>query len=397
VAVLARATGDPSLAEDAVQDACAAALVRWPKDGMPRNPGAWLIATARNRAIDLLRRERAGTRARDALGAVSSLVTPGIGEEEDAVDITDTPGLADERLSLVFTCCHPALSSEARIALTLRLVGGLQVDEIARAFLATETTMAQRLVRAKKKIRDAGIPFRVPGAAELPDRLDAVLAVVYLVFNEGYSRPERRDVAEEALRLGALLATLMPDEPEVHGLNALMLFQNSRHAARGGGQVLLNEQDRSLWDRDAIAAGHRSLERAVTLRSPGPYQLQAAIAACHADAARAEDTDWAAVVLLYTRLYEMSPSPVVALNRAAAISMAEGPEAGLGALTALEAPLAEYHLFHSARADMLRRLGRSEDAAVAYREAHRLAPSDAERTFLERRLAELASQEKADV
>jgi RNA polymerase sigma-70 factor, ECF subfamily len=366
--------GDFDLAEEAVQEAFTVASERWPREGMPANPGAWLVTTARNRAIDRIRRERTLAEKTKLLDA--PLVA------EDELDDTVFP---DERLELIFTCCHPALATEAQVALTLRTLGGLTTDEIARAFLVPEPTMAQRLVRAKKKIKAAGIPFRVPPDHLLPDRLAAVLAVVYLIFNEGFSG--RGDLAAEAIRLGRALAELMPDEPEVHGLLALLLLHDARRDARlvGGELVLLADQDRSLWDEDEIATGRAALERALALRGRGPYVIQAAIAALHAD----EPRDWDEIAALYAELARLTGSPVVELNRAVAVAEARGAEAGLELVDAL-GQLDDYRYLHSTRAELLRRLGRDDDARAAYERALALASVDYERRFLERRLAELA-------
>jgi RNA polymerase sigma-70 factor (ECF subfamily) len=396
VASLARATGDLALAEDALQDAFETALERWPDGRPPPNPAGWIVTTARNRAIDRIRRDRTlahKTELLASLGEGGGGAGPGSGAAAGGTGdgMSDIP---DERLALIFACCHPALSTEAQVALTLRSLGGLTTSEIAHAFLTPEPTMAQRLVRAKRKIKGAGIPIRVPADHVLPDRVRAVLAVLYLVFNEGYSasageRLVRVDLCEEAIRLGRLLAVLMPDEPEVLGLLALMLLQDSRRDARtgsGGELVLLQDQDRSLWHRDRIAEGRRVLERAESLRRPGAYQLQAAIAAAHSG----EETDWPRVAALYGQLATLAPSPVVELNRAVAVAMAEGPERGLELADAIDG-LDDYRLLHSTRADLLRRAGRPGEAEPAYRRALELTPNPVERRFLERRLAELGS------
>jgi RNA polymerase sigma-70 factor (ECF subfamily) len=376
LAILTRVLGDLDLAEDALQEAFATAAARWPRDGEPSNPAAWILTTARNRAIDRIRRDRTLARKTELLARAAELPED---EEEDVSTIRD------ERLSLMFTCCHPALALDAQVALTLRTLGGLTTPEIARAFLVPEQTMAQRLVRAKRKIREAGIPFRVPPDHLLPERLRAVLATLYLIFNDGYGPPVRQDLCREAIRLARVLTRLMPDEPEAHGLEALMLFQDSRRDARvaDGELVLLEDQDRTLWDPDAIAAGKAALDRALALRRPGPYQLQAAIASLHTE----PDTDWREISLLYGELLRYTPSPVVELNRAVAVAMADGPARGLELMERL--PLDRYHLFHSARAELLRRLERRDEAAAAYAQALALAEREPERLYLERRLADL--------
>jgi RNA polymerase sigma-70 factor (ECF subfamily) len=374
--------GDFDLAEEAAQEAFAAAAERWPRDGLPERPGAWLTTTARNRAIDRIRRDR-------TLVAKSKLLERPEAMMDEEPDIGETV-FPDERLELIFTCCHPALAGDAQVALTLRTLGGLSTEEIARAFLVPEPTMAQRLVRAKRKIRDAAIPFRIPPAHLLPDRLAAVLAVVYLIFNEGYSAPPSRvELSAEALRLGGALAELMPDEPEVWGLWALMLLHDSRRAARvrEGELVLLEDQDRALWSREQIDAGRAAFERARALcggGAAGIYTLQAAVAYLHTEDPR----DWSQIAALYGELARLTRSPVVELNRAVALAEASGLEAGLQALDGLGG-LDGYHYLHAVRADFLRRLGRFAEARVAYERALQLAHSEPERRFLERRVAEL--------
>ncbi|MDX6355652.1 MAG: polymerase sigma-70 factor, subfamily [Streptomyces sp.] len=419
VGAVIRQTGDWDLAEECAQDAFERALERWPRDGVPRRPGAWLTTTARNRALDVLRRrtnEAAKLREAARFATTAAAAAPpesdvtaaeAIAEVEgdtdggtgwDAGDDTGGEAVPDDRLRLIFTCCHPALSLPSQVALTLRSLTGLGTAEIARAFLVPERTMAQRLTRAKSKIRHAGIPFRVPPRESLPDRTAAVLAVLYLLFNAGYAPgaagPDQRRVTAEAIRLARLLARLLPDEPEAAGLLALMLLHDARSPARtdaAGDLVPLEEQDRGRWDRDRIAEGTAVLDAALAIRRPGPYQVQAAIAACHAGAPDPGATDWPQIALLYGELARMAPSPVVELNRAVAVAMADGPRAGLALVDALAdaGELASYHLLPATRADLLRRLGAREQAAVAYEEALRLAPTEAERRFLARRLAEV--------
>ena len=395
VATLIGFTGDWDLAEECAQDAFALALERWPRDGVPDRPGAWLTTTARNRALDRLRRDAVGAAKLREMAATSRGAAP---DTEDA----EASGVSDDRLRLIFTCCHPALALEARVALTLRTLAGLNTAEIARAFLVPEPTMAQRLVRAKRKIRNAGIPYRVPPAHLLEERTSGVLGVLYLLFNEGYAATSGADLVRQALtaeavRLARLLVRLLPHDGEVAGLLALMLLHDARRAARlddAGDLVTLEEQDRTLWDTGEIAEGVELLKTALRRGRPGPYQLQAAIVACHATAADAADTDWEQVAELYELLVELLPSPVVRLNRAIAIAMTRGPAAGLELVDELQASgaLTGYHLLPATRADLLRRLDRTDEAVAAYRQALDLATSDSERRFLSRRLAELEAR-----
>ncbi|MER6368308.1 RNA polymerase sigma factor [Streptomyces mirabilis] len=396
VATLIRVTGDWDLAEECAQDAFAQALDRWRRDGVPRRPGAWLTTTARHRALDVLRREAVGAQKLREAAVLARDEGPGDPEYDG-----DDSGVRDDRLRLVFTCCHPALPIEARVALTLRTLAGLTTPEIARAFLVPEATMAQRLVRAKRKIRNAGIPYRVPPAHLLPERTTGVLGVVYLLFNEGYAATAgadlvRTNLCAEAVRLARVLARLMPDEPEVLGLLALLLLHDARRATRvdtAGELVTLEDQDRTAWDKAAVDEGAALLENALRRGRPGPYQIQAAIAACHTTAATAEDTDWADIAALYGELARFVPSAVVRLNRAVAVGMSEGPEAGLALVAELEreGELDGYHLLPATRADLLRRMGHPAEAAEAYDRALELVENAAERRFLEKRLAQCRS------
>ncbi len=397
IATLIRDLGDFSLAEEAIQDALIIALERWPSEGSPRKPAAWILTAARRRAVDKLRRERVGRDKFQLLATDPHFLSGG----EEMFDDFDQSSLQDERLRLIFTCCHPTLNLDAQAALTLRTLGGLTTGEIAKAFLVPESTMAQRLVRAKRKIRDAGIPYRVPPDEELPGRIKAVLVVVYLIFNEGYLAASgdaliRTSLCDEAIRLGRVLARLMPDEPEVLGLLSLMLLHDSRRHARigdGGMMVTLEDQDRTRWNRSEIDEGIELVERALRMRHAGPYQIQAAIAALHSEAESPDETDWEQIAILYASLFRLTPTPVVALNHAVAVAMARDLDEGLRLIDELgeNETVCGYYLFHSARADLLRRMNRNDEAVEAYRAALALVGNDLERAYLTRRMDETGS------
>jgi len=390
VATLVRVFGDITLAEDAVQEAFVVASDRWRSDGIPPNPAGWIVTTARNRAIDDLRRSARGRELHEQLGATASRPN-GTGAEHRSED----GPVSDDQLRLIFTCCHPALRTEHQVALTLRLLGGLSVDEVAHSFLVSESAMAKRLVRAKYKIRAAKIPYRVPARADLPERFRSVLSVVYLIYNTGLDDPERASLRREAIRLARALVELMPDEPEAAGLLALMLLSESRVPARTAGDalVLLRDQDRTRWDHTMIEEGHAIVRACIRRAQPGPFQLQAAIQAVHCDADSPEATDWPQIVALYDHLFSVMPTPVVALNRAIAIGEIEGPGAALSALDAIAADLDNYHLMHAARGTTLRRLGRRDAAMAAYERAAHLAATEADRRFLAQQIEELADDD----
>ena len=387
VATLVRVFGDVTLAEDAVQDAFVVASRRWPRDGIPPNPAGWIVTTARNRAIDALRRSARGRELHEQLGAVA------IGSDRSGIEeVAEAGPVKDDRLRLIFTCCHPALRMEHRVALTLRLLGGLSVEEVARSFLVSEQTMAKRLVRAKYKIKAAKIPYRVPEDADLPERLRSVLSVLYLIYNAGLDDAEHPSLRGEAIRLARALVELMPDEPEAAGLLALMLLSEARAPARRteGDIVLLRHQDRTRWDRAMIEEGHGIVRACIRRGRPGPYQLQAAIQAVHCDADSFEATDWPQIVALYDHLYLFMPTPVVALNRAIAVAEVDGPAAALSRIDDIAADLDSYHLMHAARGTMLRRLGRRDDARAAFERAADLAATEVDRRFLAQQIDELA-------